>query len=374
MNKLKVILPIFLIIVAVVAVTLFVKFKKVPHRKRVRYEGPLVSVEVAHRVKKPIEIIGFGTVKPEHTLDLVPQVSGKVMTISPNFIDGGFVKKGEVLVQIERADFEIALKRAEAALLAKDVNYKKALKQAHIAKKEWEDILGVLESKNVVPNALTLYLPQLKAAKSAYDAAVADVRLAKLNLERTTLKAPYDARVLRRLTDLGQFVSKGKVLGTLFSTDVADVVVPLHPQDVAWLKVPAQAVVVSTLRGKAIRYPARLVRTEGQIDPKSRMLHAVVQVKQPYKFTPPLENGDFVTARIKGKEGEGVWISAKAERDGKVWIARDGKLRVRKVQVLYRKKETVFVTGLEDGDAVITTSLFAVTDGMKIRVRKATKK
>ena len=105
----KVALPVILIVGAFTSVYLFIKFKKVPPRREVRYEGPLVTVETAHLAQKPVVIEGFGTVKPEHTLDLVPQVSGKVMALSENFIDGGFVKKGEVLVQLERSDYEIAL-------------------------------------------------------------------------------------------------------------------------------------------------------------------------------------------------------------------------------------------------------------------------
>jgi RND family efflux transporter MFP subunit len=375
MSKWKVILPVLIIVIGAASFYLFVKYRKQPPKRKVVYKGPLVSVTKVRAVNEPLMIEGYGTVQPEHTLDLVPQVSGKVVMVSKNFIDGSFVKKGEVLVRIERSDYEIALKRAEANLLNRDVTYKKALKQAHIAKKEWEEILNnVLENKQVVPDALTLYLPQLKAAKAAYDAAQADVRLARLNLERTTLKAPYDARVLRRVTDIGQFVMPGKSLGSLFSIEEADVVVPLNPQDVAWLKVPAEAEVISTLTGKPVRFPARLVRTTGRIDPKSRMLHAVVKVERPYGSKPPLQNGDFVTVYIKGKQAEGFWISAKAERDGKVWVAREGRLRIRKVRVLYREAHRVLVSGLEDGDLVITTSLFAVTDGMKIRVRKAGKK
>jgi len=375
MSKRKVVLPLVLIGAGAFSLYLFIKFKKVPPRREVAFKGPLVSVAEARVENKPVMIAGYGTVRPEHTLDLVPQVSGKVAAISKNFINGGFVKKGEALVQIERSDYEIALKRAEANLLSKDVAYKKALKQVHIAKKEWEEILeNVLKNKKMVPDELTLYIPQLKAAKAAFDAAAADVRLAKLNLKRTTLKAPYDARVLSRVTDIGQFVAPGKPLGSLFSIEEADVVVPLNPQDVAWLKVPSRAEVVSTLTGRSVRYPARLVRTEGQIDPKSRMPHAVIKVIKPFHFNPPLENGDFVTAHIVGKKAEGAWISAKSERDGKVWVAREGRLRIRKVRVLYRKAQGVLVTGLHDGDSVITTSLFAVTDGMKIRMRKAEKK
>jgi RND family efflux transporter MFP subunit len=375
MNKWKVVLPVVLIALGSSSLYLFIKFKKTPPRSEVHYKGPLVTVVEGHLVKKPVMLEGFGTVKPEHTLDLVPQVSGKVMAISENFINGGFVKKGEVLVQIERKDYEIALKRAEANILSKDLAYKKALKQAHIAKKEWKEILkNILTDKKTVPDELTLYIPQLKAAEAAYDSALADLSLAKLNLERTTLTAPYDARVLRRLTDIGQFVAPGKVLGSLFSIREADIVVPLHPQDVAWFKVPSEAEVISTLTGKAVRYPARLVRTEGKIDPATRMLHAIIQVKNPYRFTPPLENGAFVTVRIKGKTAEGLWISAKAERDGKVWIARAEHLKIQKVKVLYRKKNSVLVSGLKEGARIITTSLFAVTNGMKIRVRKTGKK
>ncbi len=375
MNRfMKVFLPVVIIVTAVFSVYLFIKFKKVPPKKAARARGPLVTVEVARRVKNPIVIVGYGTVRPVHTLNLVPQVSGKVVAVSKNFIEGGFVKRGEVLVQLEKTDYAIALKRAEANLLNRDVAYKKALKQAHIAKKEWEEILkNVLMDKKVVPDALTFYLPQLKAAKAAYDAAAADLRLAKLNLERTTLRSPYDARVLKRLTDLGQFVTPGKVIGHLFSTGVAEIEVPLRSRDAAWLTVPSTAEVISTLTGKKVRYPAMLVRTAGAVDPGSRMLHAILRVKAPYRFTPPLENGDFVTVRIRGKTGEGFWISAKAERDGKVWIAREGKLVIRTVRVLYREKEKVFVSGLREGDPVITTSLFAVTNGMQIRVRKSAK-
>jgi len=375
MSKWKVVVPIILIAAGAVSLYLFVRFKKMQPRREIHYEGPLVSVQEVHLRKRPVMIEGYGTVKPRHTLDLVPQVSGKVVMISKNFINGGFVKKGQVLIQIERADYEIALKRAEANLLNTEVSYKKALKQAHIAKKEWEEILrSVLVNKKVMPDELTLYLPQLKAAKAAYDSAVSDVRLAKLNLERTTLISPYDARVLTRKTDIGQYVTPGKALGSLFGIAEADIVVPLHTQDVAWLKISSDAEVISNLTGKVIRYPGRLIRTEGRIDPASRMLHAVIEVKRPYGFTPPLENGAFVIVKIIGKKAEGFWVPTKAERDGKVWVAQESHLRIRNVRILYRKTDTVLVSGLRDGDHIITTSLFAVTDGMKIRVPESDKK
>jgi len=372
MDKWKKILPVVLIGIGVGSFVLFVKFRKIPPRHPVVVHGPLVRVARVHVVRKPVMIEGYGTVRPEHELQLVSQVSGKVVAVSPHFIDGGMVKKGEVLIQIDPSDYEIALKRAEAALLKEDVAYRKALKQAHIAKKEWEEILGsVLKGRNVVPDVLTLYIPQLKAAKAAYDAAEAGVQLARLNLNRTTLKAPYQGRVLERTTDLGQFVSPGKPLGSLFCTDQADVIVPLHPQDVAWLKVPSPAVVISTLRGIPVRYPARLVRTGGRLDPRSRMMRAIVKVKNPRRFAPPLEDGDFVRVRMEGKKAEGAWIPAKVERAGKVWLAVRSHLVIRKVRVLYRRTSEVLVSGLKEGDKLITSSLFAVTNGMKIRVKES---
>ncbi len=371
MTKKKSFLPVLIIAIGILILFLFFKFRPHPPKLEVAKGGPLVSVETAHVEKKPLIVTGNGTVQPEHFVALTPQVNGQVISISPNFVTGGFFKKGETLIQIEKSDYEIALARAKAQLLARDVDYQKAMRQADIAKKDWDSVMKtILKDPSLVPDQLTLFIPQLKAAKAALDSAKADVKLAELNLSRATIRAPFNGRVLTKDADTGQFVTVGKPVSTVFSTDILDVVVPLTDRDVGLFSLPCKAEVISDFEGKVRQYTARAVRTEGMLDPGSRMVHVVVQVKHPFSYPVPLENGAYVKVQFVGQPIETVRLSPHVERDGKIWTVVNNKLRIIPVQVVYRSSDAVFVTGIPDGSTVITSTLFAVSDGMQVRVQK----
>ena len=371
MKKKRSFLPVIIIAVGLIILFLFFRFRPHPPKLEAPKKGPLVSVKTVHTHTKPILVTGSGTVEPEHSVALTPQVSGKVVKVSPNLVTGGFFKKGEVLIQIEKSDYEIALARAKAQFLSRDVDYQKAMRQADIAKKDWDSVMKtILKDPSLVPDQLTLYVPQLKAAKAALDSAKADVRLAELNLSRTAIKAPFNGRILTKEADIGQFVTLGKPVATVFSTDLFNVVVPLTDQDAGLFHLPCRAEVISNFEGTVNRYPAKAVRTEGTLDPASRMVHVIVQVQHPFSFPVPLENGEYVQVQLTGNAMNTVELAPKVERDGKVWIVEDNKLKILPVKVIYRSTEAVFVTGIPDGSSVITSSLFAVSNGMQVRTLK----
>jgi len=375
MTKKKTFLPVLIIAIGILILFLFFKFRPHPPKLEAKRGGPLVSVMTAHLENKPIIVVGNGTVQPEHSVTLVPQVMGRIVDVSPDFVTGGFFKKGEILIQIEKSDYEIALARASAQLLARDVDYQKAMRQAAISKKDWDSVMKtILKDPSLVPDQLTLYVPQLKAAKAALDSAKADVTLAKLNLSRTSIKAPFNGRVISKEADTGQVVTVGKPVGSVFSTDIADVVVPLTEHDAGLFKLPCDAEVVSNFGATIHRYPARAVRTEGTLDPGSRMVHVVVQVKHPFSFHVPLKNGAYVQVQFTGQPMETVALPPRMERDGKVWTVVDDNLKILPVQVVYRTDESVYVTGIPDGARIIKSSLFSVVDGMKVRILKENSK
>ncbi len=375
MTKQKRFLPVLIIAIGILILFLFFKFRPHPPKLEVRAGGPLVSIETVHVENAPIIITGTGTVQAEHSVAIVPRVNGKITRISPNFVTGGFFKKGEMLLQIEKDDYEIALSRAKAQLLARSVDYQKAMRQADIARKDWDSVMNtILKDPSLVPDQLTLYIPQLKAAKAALDSAKADVKLAKLNLSRTTIRAPFNGRVLTKEADIGQFVTAGKPVATIFGTDVLDVIVPLTDGDAALFDLPCKAKVITGEGNNIHQYPATAVRREGALDPGSRMNHIVVQVQHPFSYPVPLENGAFATVSFIGRKMETVRLTPRVERDGKVWVVVQNRLKILPVQVIYRSSNAVFVTGIPDGSTVITSSLFAVSDGMKIRILKETAK
>ncbi len=371
MTKKKSFLPLLIIAAGILILFLFFKFRPHPPKLEEKAGGPLVSVETVHVENRPIIVTGTGTVQPEHAVALTPQVSGKVVRVSSNFVTGGFFKKGELLLQIEKSDYEIALKRAKAQLLARDVEYQKAMRQAKIAKKDWDSVMNtILKDPSLVPDQLTLYIPQLKAAKAALSSAKADVELAELNLSRTAIRAPFNGRLLAKDADIGQFVTMGKPVATVFATDVLDVVVPLTERDAGLFDIPCKAEVDCNFDGTPHHYPATAVRTEGQLDPGSRMVHVVVQVQHPFSFPVPLENGAYVDVRFTGRSLKTIRLTPRVERDGKVWTVVDNRLKILPVKVAYRSNDAVFITGVPDGATVITSTLFAVSDGMRVRVLK----
>ncbi|MFN2427820.1 MAG: efflux RND transporter periplasmic adaptor subunit, partial [Candidatus Binatia bacterium] len=208
-------------------------------------------------------------------------------------------------------------------------------------------------------------------------------------LERTAVRAPFDGRVRTEDVDVGQFVSRGEILARIYSTDVAEIRLPLDDGDLAFLDLsmawrdanedrPGPVVVVhADFAGHRWQWKGRIVRTEGQIDPATHVIHAVASVEDPYgrgenPARPPLAAGLFVEADITGRTAVGVVSLPRAAMrgDSRVLVV-DGedRLRSRKVKVLRREAERVIVSeGLAAGERVCISPLEVAVDGMRVRV------
>ena len=210
-NKIKAVIAVLILAAGILALTLFIKFKKHPPKVTLKNLGPIVSVMTVTIDDSPIIIEGYGTVRPEHAIPLVPQVSGKVVWVSENFVDGGFLKKGDVILKIEQNDYRFAVKRADARLAQNRVALKKVEKQAQTASKNWEAVKkGFSAETNATPDELALYIPQIRAAKADLASAEADLDQADLNLARTIITAPFNCRVSAANAYTGQFIKIGR--------------------------------------------------------------------------------------------------------------------------------------------------------------------
>jgi multidrug efflux pump subunit AcrA (membrane-fusion protein) len=187
--------------------------------------------------------------------------------------------------------------------------------------------------------------------------------------------------------DVGEFVSRGVPVARLYSVDFAEVRLPLPSESLALIYLPLDYRGESTETGPAVtlrasyagrtfEWSGRIVRTEGEIDPRTRMIHAVARVRDPYargsdKDRPPLAAGLFVEAVIHGRVAKDVAViprTALREGDRVLVVDPDDRIRAREVTVLRTDhKEAVISAGLEDGDRVCTSALVALTDGTKVR-------
>jgi len=379
---LKVALPIVILLAAALVAVALIELRRPPEKMAASHPGVLVEALPVTVTNYPLQIRASGTVQPAREISVIPQVNGRVVELGRDFAAGSFFAKGELLLRIEPIDYHLAVEQAEASLARAEVELATTESQAAIAREEWQR-LGLQGDGE--PNPLALYEPQLKNARANLASARTALEQARLNLERTALVAPFAGRVRTRSADLGQYLRAGTPVATFIGSADAEVVVSLPLDDLAWLAIPAPgsdrggSPARVTLSGhSAPQWEGRIVRLLGEVDPRGRMVQAVIRIRDPYRLATPqpappfLDVGQYVDVQFAGPVLEGVVAlprSALRENDT-VWVVDEAlQLRIRPVEVLRLERDVVLIrTGLQDGEQVVLTQISGAADGQKLRV------
>ncbi|MEN8181656.1 MAG: efflux RND transporter periplasmic adaptor subunit [Myxococcota bacterium] len=342
---------------------------------------PLVPVITARSQSVQLRIEARGSVVPRTESELVAEVAGRITWVSPALAPGGFLAAGEPLLRIDPIDYELGLERARAALERAESEL--ALARASLARKRTLADHGVT-SLAVLDEASS----RQRVAAAARREAQAAVTQARRDLERTEVVASFDGRVREKRVDVGQFVGRGAAVAKIYAVDYAEVRLPLPDGEAAFVDLPTRyrgtdddsdgpAVRLSArFAGREYSWSGRIVRTEAELDPRTRMIHAVARVEDPYgrgedPNRPPLEVGLFVNAEIEGRLVEGVIELPRAALRGGdqvVIVDDEERLRLRPVQVLRRERETVLIrSGIEPGERVCVMPLAVTVEGMMVK-------
>lgn len=385
MNKvrlsLQIILPLVILYLGFLAMNGLANQKQAAERVDTVVPPPLVAAIAVEPSREVLIVEAQGTVVPRTESNLVAEVSGRLLYVSPNLVNGGFVDVGEVLVRIDARDYELAVAQAKLTVAQAERRLEEERADAAVAREEW-DALGKGE-----PSALTLREPQVAEALASVDAARAALEKAQLDLERTEVVAPFPARVREKLVDLGEFVTRGQTLATGYGIEFAEVRLPLPDAELAFLDLPIGArstaqegphvTLWADFAGRRQSWQGRIVRTEGEIDPRTRMIVAVAEVADPYALSDsadgaPLSVGMFVHAEIQGRELDNVIVVPRtAMRDGDTLYTVDAEnlLHVRTVEVERSGRDEVLIGGgLPPNERVIVSPIEIVTEGMLVRV------
>jgi RND family efflux transporter MFP subunit len=316
---------------------------------------PVVDTLLARPGPVPVTVRSRGTVTAKYDIELVSEVSGRVVWVSPRFVQGGLVEAGEPLLRIDPIDYEVALSDARAALASAE--------------------FSLAEVQVVVMRAA------IEEAEARVEAAKARLRQAEIDLKNTEITAPFDAIVDAKEADLGQYVQGGTAVMQLMSTDLAEIRLPLLASDlplVGYGQNPDGSWQYATLGARfgATRHQwqARLVRLERRVDEQTRVFYLVAEVDHPYDESihdPPLSLGLFVEAEIAGQEvPDATRLPRSALHDGSfVYVVEQDTLQRRAVTVLRREQNSVIVgAGLSAGDQVVTSRLDLMAQGMPVTV------
>ena len=343
--------------------------------------GPTMVVET--RTIAPtsfqVNVPSYGIVRPRIQSLLVAQVSGQIVDKSPNFDEGGYFAEGEVMLTIDPRDYEANVMIAEASLADAQQSLAEEEARTEQAQVDWNRLGNEGEASDLV-----LRKPQLAAARARVASAEANLIKARLDLERTRIRAPFDGRVLRQIVDLGQVVGNNTQLAEFYSVDVAEVRLPIANKDLGFIDLPesgigrdasATAATLYSELASTDTWDALVVRTEAAIDDTARQLHVLVHVADPFtadeQHKVPLKIGQYVTASIEGRLLQDVIVipSSTIYQGSYVYVVEEGTLQRRELELLWSDVDRAIVaTGLGAGDELVTTLLGQVTSGTAVTI------
>lgn len=316
-----------------------------------------------------------GTVSPNTESALIPEVSGRVVWMSPSLVNGGYFEQGQELLRLESNDYRSALERSQANLARAQAEYEHAQFEYQRLKSLEERKLASVSQMENSQRAFRVAEAALSDAKAAFDQATRD-------LARTTLTAPFNGLVRQESVDIGQFVSRGNSIATLYASDQAEVRLPIADRQLAFLNLPVghrgelpvdqqpEVILSAEYAGRKLTWKGHIVRTEAQIDTATRMVHVVARVSNEEQEA-PLSVGLFVDADIEGLLAENIVVLPRtALRNGNRLLVVDdeNRLRYRDVETLRLYRDEVLIkSGLQTGERVCLSPLQTAIDGMPVK-------
>ena len=382
----QLVISLSIIALGILLTIILIKSRRPPQRKEQEIIAPLVMVKQLKAKDIQMVIRAYGTVSPKVEVDIVPEVSGKVVSVNSDLKAGGLIPAGDQILQIDERDYKFAVQQTNAVVADAQVKLEIEMAEAEVARREWEQL-----HPDTKPNSpLVLRESQVRKAKAALESAKAQLATAQLRLERTSLSLPFDALIISEKVDLGQYMVAGQPVAVAYGIDSVEIKIPLEDEELAWFDIfedstslnsnralsrKTPAVVKADFAGAEHTWKGYVTRTTGQVDKMSRMISVVVEVPKPFERSngrPPLLPGIFALVLIEGKVLKNAMaVPRDAIHDSnKVWIVKDGSLHIEALDIVRADKDFAYAMARVDQNAtIVTSSLDTVVEGMKVRTQ-----
>jgi RND family efflux transporter MFP subunit len=381
-KRLQIIFPAILLLIGIGASSAIIVLRpRIIATPTLKTEAPLVSVIQVEPQMVRLNVHSQGIVRPRNEIDLISEVAGKIIYLHPDFAAGGFFNHNDLLVSIDPSDYDYAIAQAHAQISEAKRQLAMEEAQADQARNEWQS-LG-----DGAPSGLVMREPQLAEARAKLKAAQAGLIQARIKRSRCELRAPFAGRLLSKNIGLGQFIQAGEKLARIYSTDTAEIRLPLPTDQLAFLDIPllgrndsshqeqTKVSLTAQFTGAMQTWEGRIVRTEGALDNTTGVLYAVAEILSPYRtkgYRPPLISGLFVQAEIEGKEMPNVYVLPQIAMNAaqEVLLVDAGqKLHIRRLEVLRNEPDRILVKeGLKMGDRIVISGIQVPIEGMSVRI------
>ncbi len=382
---LKVVLPLLVIGLALLAAQMLIVFRPAVPKAEKSVQPTFVEVLTAQVRDERAVIVAYGTVQAHQQLVVQPEISGRVVRLNPRVVIGETLKKNAPLLQIDPRDYLAAVDEQRASLAKAEFEWRVELGNQAVAKREWRLLNPSAGEVNALSRQLALRRPHLKEKHIALAAAKSRLRKAKLDLQRTMLRAPFNALVREESVEIGQLINSQSSVAKLVGTNEFRVQVSVPIKQLDWISFPDGQAYGSPARvsrergdGDQVVRQGTVVELLGDVTEKGRMAQVLVSIadplelKKPARARRPLLLGEYVRVEIQGPELRDVIVLPRAAiREGaRVWVKNaEHQLEVRPVEIVLSRKETVLISqGLRDGEQIITSQLPAAIPGLPLQI------
>ena len=361
-----------ILFISILVAVILIKSRSVAVAEEKKIDIPYVKTMMIFPRTVKATISSQGIIEPESELNLLSELTSRVEWVSSKMEPGSSFKTGDTLLLLDKRDYELALISAESQVLNARVNLEREEAESDLAKKEWKRV-GAGSGSD-----LALRKPQMAQAKATYAAAGASLEQAKRNLSRTVFLAPFDGRVRNSRIELGTTVFPGTLIGNIYATNAYEIRLPIADQDVLFsgLEFNGQKIEdrkrldVTIIQGDN-QWPAKVIRTEAEIDPITRMMAVVAKIENinSQMYSTPLAVGQFVQAEISGIELDKISILPRSSvRNETVWVVDEQMtMQNRSVEVIRNESEFALIReGFETGDKLLTSRVSSLVNGLKV--------
>jgi len=378
-RRLLMLAPLAMITLAIIGAVSMVKSKPEIQSHPAKIIAPLVETMVLKFEDVQVSVRSQGTVEAKQKTKLISEITGRVVWVSENFKNGNFISEDEELLHIDALDYELAMAVATANLHDAELNLMEEKVRAKQAESDWKLAQKIKNQADKHASALTLRLPHLARATATLDANKAQLKLAKRNLQRTRLRAPFDGIVENKSVDVGQYLTLASPIATLLSSEEAEVRLPLSHHDLNRLEnnglnAPVEVTLFGAISNQ--KWPALISRIEKKLDTETREQYLIANIQDPYnldkKYTSSLLLGAFIDASIAGKLYKKVVKIPRyaLHQNSHVFVVgNNNSLVSRAIKFVHLDdKNLLVIKGLNKGEKLVITQLPLMTEGMKIRV------
>ena len=321
---------------------------------------PYVSVATPISTENSIEVRGTGSIVVRNSIDLVPQVGGRVIWVDESFRTGGSFSANKTVLRIDPKDFELAVAQAKADRLSAESFFKLTKAESDAAKSNY----AILKPDQKAP-PLVAKTPQLEQAKAQIAGSVAREQIAKLDLARTNFSLPFNGRVVDSQAEVGQLLNRGQKFGEAFDIDSIEALVPISPKDLSLLEPAVGRSVQLLLRERTLN--ATVVRASPNLDKRTRFAQLYLSIENGTRLYP----GSFIDVIIKGpKRKNTVLLPEAAEQiNESVWTVDNGKLKKVRPKFINRTLAGIVVEEFELGEGVVLGTVPGAKEGMAVTTK-----